>query len=457
MKDGSKTISERATRFLPVDMKDRLKSAFNRNSANTTAPEKPRDEDAPDYTVIFNANRPAATQVNPRFNSPLVSGPASSVKVADSPSSATMRNPARQVAEDIEEAEIVMEPGAELGAGPELETAALTTHKTSALVAVREGASTAVRAGDALDYSALLKSDKFKPAKGKPLRSLEQANFAIKAGEPKPAFAEEVKPALKDDSRPQPETEAKYASSKNGEAVSQKSKSRFFGDFSSTESVRLKVEKRNEKHPEAVPPEAIPMSSSGVQHAQPDPAAAEVNVLKTEPGAAPVFALQAEPLELTMSSHLATADGVAAEPVASEQAHINLLEEFDSMDAKEHESENGAAVQTDGSGNVAAFAIERNSKFSGQLKFAGAVTIDGQVEGELIAERIVVHEGGVVNASIDGTTIVIAGTVKGDICAHGELEILPSGVVDGSVTAPAITVRRGGRVEGLCTIGVPRE
>ena len=105
---------------------------------------------------------------------------------------------------------------------------------------------------------------------------------------------------------------------------------------------------------------------------------------------------------------------------------------------------------------MAAIAIERNSKFSGQLKFAGAITIDGQVEGELIAERIVVHEGGVVNASIDGNTVVIAGTVKGDVSARGELEILASGVVDGSVTAPAITVRRGGRVEGRCSIGVPR-
>ena len=122
-----------------------------------------------------------------------------------------------------------------------------------------------------------------------------------------------------------------------------------------------------------------------------------------------------------------------------------------------YESENGAAPQTEGNVSLAAFAIERNSKFSGQLKFAGAVTIDGQVEGEVSAERIVVHEGGLVIASIDATTVVIGGTVKGDIRAHGELEILASGIVDGSVTAPAITVRRGARVEGRCTIGVPRE
>ena len=127
------------------------------------------------------------------------------------------------------------------------------------------------------------------------------------------------------------------------------------------------------------------------------------------------------------------------------------------MDAKGPESENGATVRTDGNSSVAAIAIERNSKFSGQLKFSGVIAIDGQVEGELVAERIVVHEGGVVNATVEGNTVVIAGTVKGDIYARNELEILPSGVVHGSVTAPAINVRRGGRIEGRCAIGVPRQ
>lgn len=126
------------------------------------------------------------------------------------------------------------------------------------------------------------------------------------------------------------------------------------------------------------------------------------------------------------------------------------------MDAKGQETDNGAAVKTDGNAAASTIAIERNSKFSGQLKFSGAIAIDGQVEGELVAERIVVHEGGVVNATVEGNTVIIAGNVKGDIFARNELEILPSGVVNGSITSPTINVRRGGRVEGRCAIGVPR-
>ena len=51
MKDVTKIISDKATRFLAVDMKDRLKSAFNRNSANTAHDAQP--EELPDYSVDF--------------------------------------------------------------------------------------------------------------------------------------------------------------------------------------------------------------------------------------------------------------------------------------------------------------------------------------------------------------------------------------------------------------------
>lgn len=126
-------------------------------------------------------------------------------------------------------------------------------------------------------------------------------------------------------------------------------------------------------------------------------------------------------------------------------------------DVKGQESDNGTATVRNDATNIAAIAIERNSKFSGQLKFSGQVSVDGQVEGELVAERVVIHEGGVVNATVEGNSVVIAGTVKGDIYARTELEILPSGVIHGSVTSPTINVRRGGRVEGRCAIGVPRQ
>jgi cytoskeletal protein CcmA (bactofilin family) len=449
LKDVTKIISERATRFLPVDMKDRLRSAFNRNAANTP-PTDARAEEVPDYSAIFNANKAPSDQKKPRFDGPLVSGPEDQTQLAEPLSSVTMRNPARQIAHDIEEAEIVVEQSGDgPAATPGWEAASLKTRKAETPVELRQASTTPEVANDVPDYSAIFKTNKSATA----VEPKAEERKPLSSAEVKPVFKEEVKP-VKEDSKPQPEIEAKSDSSKHEEVVAQKPKFRFFGDFNSTESVRLKVDKRTEERPAAGP-----TASSGNQHTQPvqsEPKSAEVKARSTQEHVAAGFAYEAKPLEQPKDAHRGMTEAVALRPATSDQANINLQKENPSMDAKGHESENGATVRTDGNGSAAAIAIERNSKFSGQLKFSGAIAIDGQVEGELVAERVVVHEGGVVNATVEGNTVVIAGTVKGDIYARNELEILPSGVVHGSVTAPAINVRRGGRVEGRCAIGVPR-
>jgi cytoskeletal protein CcmA (bactofilin family) len=451
LKDVTKIISERATRFLPVDMKDRLKSAFNRNPANTP-PTDAHAEEVPDYSAIFNANKVPGSQNRPRFDGPLVAGPDDQAQLAEPPSSVTMRNPARQIAHDIEEAEIVAERHDEPAASPGWEAASLKTRKVEADGEASQEAKTPEIDNDVPDYSAIFKSNK-------------SATVELKAGERKPLFSAEVKPVFKEeakqvfneDSRLQPSPEAKSGNnSKHEEVVARKHRSRFFGDFNSTESVRLKVDKRTEERP-AAEPIASSSDQRTPQPGQSEPKPAEVKARSAEEHVAAGFAYEAKPLEQSNDAYRGVTEAGAPRPAISEQANINLQKENASMDAKGPESENGATVQTDGNSGVAAIAIERNSKFSGQLKFPGVIAIDGQVEGELVAERIVVHEGGVVNATVEGNTVVIAGTVKGDIYARNELEILPSGVVHGSVTAPAINVRRGGRVEGRCAIGVPHQ
>jgi cytoskeletal protein CcmA (bactofilin family) len=69
-----------------------------------------------------------------------------------------------------------------------------------------------------------------------------------------------------------------------------------------------------------------------------------------------------------------------------------------------------------------------------------------------VAERIVVHQGGVVNARIKGNPVVIAGTVEGDLRVRNEFRNPSQRRVLGSVTTAAINARPGGRVEGCCAI-----
>ena len=98
-------------------------------------------------------------------------------------------------------------------------------------------------------------------------------------------------------------------------------------------------------------------------------------------------------------------------------------------------------------------AIDKNSKFTGQLKFAGTIAVDGTVEGEVIVDKLVVHDGGSVNAKVEGESVMIAGNVKGDVFAKKEIEVAASGTLTGNVTAPALLIRPGGSFEGKCSIG----
>jgi hypothetical protein len=155
----AKTISERATRFLAVDMKDRLKSAFVRTSTGP-APESDdsRADDAPDYSAIF-AHRARSPKPAP------ASAARDQSQLAEPAVSVTMKNPARQIAHDIEEAEIVTEPRA-AAASPAWESAALKTRKAETSAPARPVAAiefTAPIAIDTPDFTAMLKGGKTAP------------------------------------------------------------------------------------------------------------------------------------------------------------------------------------------------------------------------------------------------------------------------------------------------------
>jgi cytoskeletal protein CcmA (bactofilin family) len=476
VKDVTKLLSEKATRFLPVDMKDRLKSAFNRTAA-TAAPAPGPADDVPDYSAIFNANKVPGAQKKPRFN-----GPLEPPQLSQPPGTAT-KSTGLKIAQDIEEAEIVTEPINKPLVQPEWEaTAMLTTksHKAEAFTpspaaepapAPQPEVKAASLADDVPDYTAIFKTNK-RSAESKPAAHFDVSAFdrnsedrnsetkatVFRADEAKPELRTEAGAANKiEDKIQKPAPIVTETTTREQPPMAEKHKSRF-GDFSSTESVRLKVEKRpEERRAEAPQP---PVAASGFQPAsepaKPVPKAPEAKARNTEEHLSAGFAYEAKPIEQPKEAYRGSTPSVAPRAASSEPNNLNRQKETFAMDAKAHETDNGATtVKADG--NVAAIAIERNSKFSGQLKFSGAIAIDGQVEGELVAERVVVHEGGVVNATVEGNTVIIAGTVKGDIYARAELEILPSGVVHGSVTSPTISVRRGGRVEGRCAIGVPRQ
>ena len=89
----------------------------------------------------------------------------------------------------------------------------------------------------------------------------------------------------------------------------------------------------------------------------------------------------------------------------------------------------------------------------GKLFFEGPARIDGQVDGEISANDVlVIGESAVVTAKLNAVSVLIAGRFSGDIIAGKRVEIRPTAKVLGNVTTPVLVVHDGALFEGHCTM-----
>jgi cytoskeletal protein CcmA (bactofilin family) len=91
--------------------------------------------------------------------------------------------------------------------------------------------------------------------------------------------------------------------------------------------------------------------------------------------------------------------------------------------------------------------------WSGQLSGSGGVRIDGAFDGEIAVYGLVVigREGRVSCQGIRALTVVVAGSVKGDITAN-RVEILPTGRVWGDVVTTSFSTEEGAFMRGQITM-----
>lgn len=101
-------------------------------------------------------------------------------------------------------------------------------------------------------------------------------------------------------------------------------------------------------------------------------------------------------------------------------------------------------------GEIRAFLGE-GTQFKGVLSFAGSVRIDGQLEGEVVGdEMLVVGEPGQIKAEIEVGTLVVSGRVQGTIQAKQRVELLRSSRVTGTIRTPSLVVAEGAVFNGSC-------
>jgi cytoskeletal protein CcmA (bactofilin family) len=97
--------------------------------------------------------------------------------------------------------------------------------------------------------------------------------------------------------------------------------------------------------------------------------------------------------------------------------------------------------------------IGEGSAFEGKFYISGSLRIDGKFEGDIKTdEELVVGESGRVKTDIFAKSVVVAGTVIGNITASTEIRLLETAKVLGDIMAPSLHLQPGVILQGNCLV-----
>jgi cytoskeletal protein CcmA (bactofilin family) len=100
-----------------------------------------------------------------------------------------------------------------------------------------------------------------------------------------------------------------------------------------------------------------------------------------------------------------------------------------------------------------ALRIGERLRIKGEIVGEGDLELAGSFEGLIqVAGRVVVGDQADVVAEIMASEIVIGGRVRGSVRSAGRVDIRPSGVLTGPLTAGSVTVAEGACVTGQLMI-----
>lgn len=89
--------------------------------------------------------------------------------------------------------------------------------------------------------------------------------------------------------------------------------------------------------------------------------------------------------------------------------------------------------------------------FKGTISYKGTVRIDGQLDGEIHTDGIlIIGDQAVISAKIEAGSIICQGRVTGDIVATEKVKLLAPAVFEGSVSTPALSMDEGVIFNGTC-------
>ena len=95
--------------------------------------------------------------------------------------------------------------------------------------------------------------------------------------------------------------------------------------------------------------------------------------------------------------------------------------------------------------------LDEHAEIEGTCTFSGTAMLNGKFKGVIQStDTLIIGEGGVVNANINGGCVLIRGEVVGNVIATERVELLGHAQVFGDVEAPVVIIEEGVLFEGHC-------
>lgn len=96
--------------------------------------------------------------------------------------------------------------------------------------------------------------------------------------------------------------------------------------------------------------------------------------------------------------------------------------------------------------------IGANSSFKGDIKTKGTIRIDGNMEGNVDSDWLIVGEKGILKGDVRANGVIVGGKVEGMVTAREIIEIKGKGEISGDINTPKLSVSEGAILNGKATM-----
>ncbi len=117
----------------------------------------------------------------------------------------------------------------------------------------------------------------------------------------------------------------------------------------------------------------------------------------------------------------------------------------------------GITTDKESSKNFGITVLTEGCHFAGKLFCRGPSRISGKVDGEIIAEGLVIIEKmAILNTQITGKKIIIHGSVHGDIIEADEVELTKTASFHGNIKCNSLSIEAGANFCGTTQMHPPK-